>query len=431
MLSRFEQGIWRLRAFRILISASMISIFGSLITATAFPFIAINELDAGPTEIAVLSLSSVVPTAVLGSVAGMWVDRLSRKTVLISSDLVSAAALITIPIAYWLDELSLALLFAVTFVTSLAKLTFRIADRSILPSVVGREHVEEANATLSGGSAIAEAGGFSVGGLLIQLLSGPVALAFDAVSFVGSAVLLSRLPAVGTASDDAEDGDEPSLSHWRTELVDGVRFLRRSPILSPMAITVFLMAVGMETTGTVYFLFVNQTLGFSAGALGFIFASGGIGSLIGAALSTRATARFGAGTAIIGALVLLGLSWGSITLASGVGVFAVGLLLGQQLSDAFWLYYESTSTSIRQLHAPEAMLGRINGAFESVEFTGLLVGAGVGALIGETLGLRAALITGGGLVVLSGLALLLSPVRNLKRLDGTETTAPATGTIAM
>ncbi|MDQ2683176.1 MAG: hypothetical protein M3Y37_06585, partial [Chloroflexota bacterium] len=129
---------------------------------------------------------------------------------------------------------------------------------------------------------------------------------------------------------------------------------------------------------------------------------------------------FGAGTALIGSLIMLGLSWGSITLASGVGVFAVALLLGQQLSDAFWLYYESTGTSIRQLHAPEAMLGRINGAFESIEFTGLLVGAGLGALIGEYIGLRAGIIAGGALVALSSLPLVFSPVRTMKRLDGAE-----------
>jgi uncharacterized protein YqgC (DUF456 family) len=107
----------------------------------------------------------------------------------------------------------------------------------------------------------------------------------------------------------------------------------------------------------------------------------------------------------------------SITLATGVGIFAVALLLGQQLSDAFWLYYESTSTSIRQLQAPEQVLGRINGAFESVEFTGLLIGAGIGAAIGEWVGLRAALLTGGGLVVLSSLPLVLSPVRTMRGLS--------------
>jgi predicted MFS family arabinose efflux permease len=418
MLSRFEQGVWRLRSFRLLMSASMISIFGSLITATAFPFIAINELDAGPTEIALLSLCSIIPTAILGSFAGMWVDRWSRRVVLIVTDLTRAGALMTIPIAWWLDRLSLWLLFAVAFVTSLAKLCSRIADRSILPSVVGRTQIEEANATLSGGSALSEAAGFSVGGLLVQILSGPIALLVDAVTFLFSAFLVSKLPVDSPPPD--EELTEESVSHWKHEIAEGLRFLRGSRVLSPLAVTVFLMAVGMETTGTVYFLFVNETLGFSVGALGFIFASGGIGSLIGAALTTRATATFGAGLAMIGALVMLGLSWASITLATGVSVFAVALLLGQQLSDAFWLFYESTSTSVRQLHAPEEMLGRINGAFESVEFTGLLIGAGLGAAIGEFVGLRAALITGGSLVILSALPLWLSPVRQLKGVAGAD-----------
>ena len=162
MRARFQRGVWQLHSFRLLMSASMVSIFGSLITSTAFPFIAIAQLNAGPAELAVLSLAGIAPGAVLGSVAGIWIDRLSRRKVMIAADLVSAAALVSIPVAYWLDSLTLAQLLTVTFLTSVARLCFRVADRSFLPQVVGREHVEEANATLSGGSAIAEAGGFSL-----------------------------------------------------------------------------------------------------------------------------------------------------------------------------------------------------------------------------------------------------------------------------
>ena len=138
--------------------------------------------------------------------------------------------------------------------------------------------------------------------------------------------------------------------------------------------------------GTVYFLFVNKELGFSPGALGFIFATGGIGSLIGSALTPKFTRWFGAGPALVGSLIMLGFGQGSIVLASSVGIVAVAIMLSQQMTDGFWVYYESTGTSLRQLHAPAAMLGKINGAFESVEFAGLLIGAGLGALVGETIG---------------------------------------------
>jgi MFS family permease len=422
MRARFQSGVWALHSFRLLISASMISIFGSLITSTAFPFIAIHELDAGPAELALLSLAGIVPSIVLGSVAGIWIDRISRRRVMIASDLLSAAALLTIPIAYWLDALSLAQLLAVTFVTSVGRLCFRIADRSFLPQVVGRAHVEEANATLSGGSALAEAGGFSAGGLLVQLLTGPAALVFDALSFIGSALLLRKIP------DRAGplDLDGPvDARHWRSELAEGLGFLRRSTTLLPLAASLFLMSIGIEAIGTVYFLFVNEELGFPVGALGFIFATGGIGSLIGAAMSTRVTARFGAGPALIGSLVILAIGQGSIALATSVGLFAVVVMLGQQLTDAFWLYYESTSMSLRQLNAPEAMLGRINGAFESLEFVGLLLGAGLGALLGEFVGLRATLVTGSALLAVAGLPLLLSPVREMREVTVAEVSSVA------
>ncbi|HYP60719.1 MAG TPA: MFS transporter, partial [Thermomicrobiales bacterium] len=258
MRARFQRGVWTLHSFRLLISASMISIFGSLITSTAFPFIAVQQLNAGPAEIALLSLAGIVPSVVLGSIAGIWIDRMSRRWVMIASDLASAGALVTIPVAFWLDSLTLGHLIAVAFVTSVARLCFRIADRSFLPQVVGREHVEEANATLSGGSAISEAGGFSVGGLLVQLLTGPVALLFDTVSFVTSAFLLRKIP-------DQPAPVDPELPvethHWKAELAGGLRYLRRSMVLSPLAISIFMMSIGIETIGTVYFLFVNKELG--------------------------------------------------------------------------------------------------------------------------------------------------------------------------
>jgi predicted MFS family arabinose efflux permease len=420
MRERFQRGVWALHSFRLLISASMISIFGSLITSTAFPFIAIHELDAGPAELALLSLAGIVPSIVLGSVAGIWIDRISRRRVMIAADLLSAATLLTIPIAYWLDALTLIQLLMVTFVTSVGRLLFRIADRSFLPQVVGREHVEEANATLSGGSALAEAGGFSTGGLLVQVLTGPVALLFDAVSFIASALLLRKIPDRAAPLDLNGPVD---ARHWRTELAEGLGFLRHSTMLLPLATSSFLMSIGIEAIGTVYFLFVNEELGFPVGALGFIFATGGIGSLIGAAMSTRVTARFGAGAALIGSLVILAIGQGSITLATSVGLFAVIVMLGQQLTDAFWLYYESTSMSLRQLNAPESMLGRINGAFESIEFVGLLLGAGLGALLGEFVGLRATLVTGSALLALAALPLVLSPVRETRELTVAEMAA--------
>jgi hypothetical protein len=111
---------------------------------------------------------------------------------------------------------------------------------------------------------------------------------------------------------------------------------------------------------------------------------------------------------------MLGIGQGSIVLASSVGIFALTVMLAQQMTDGFWVYYDSTGTSLRQVHAPDLMLGRINGAFESIEFVGLLLGAGLGALIGETIGLRAAIVTGSAIVALAGVSLLLSPVREAR-----------------
>ncbi|HQY30133.1 MAG TPA: MFS transporter, partial [Thermomicrobiales bacterium] len=163
-----------------------------------------------------------------------------------------------------------------------------------------------------------------------------------------------------------------------------------------------------------------KSLGFGPGVLGVVFAIGGLGSLLGASMATRVTIRFGAGPALIGSLVLMASAMGMITLAQTAGLLALVIMIGQQLGDAFWIYYESTGTSLRQVRTPDAMLGRINGTFENIQFAGLLLGAGLGAAIGEWVGLRATILTGSGLVLLAALVLLASPVRAVHHLGSVE-----------
>ena len=411
--------LWRNADFVRLLSGAVVSNFGTLVSNVALPFVAILTLDAGPAEIAALSLGGLVAGFLTGLVAGAWVDRLPRRPILIAADLVRAAVMISIPIAYWLDALVIEHLIVVSVLMSVCDVVFDVADNAFLPTIVETEHIPAANATLSASSSIAEFVGFSSAGLLVQSLTAPIAILVDSVSYLWSAVIISRIRKVEPPVKTAEER-QPVLR----EIVDGLGFVRRHATLLSLAGAELIMALSIEIVGTVYMLYVNQVLGFSPGALGVLFAVGGIGSLIGSALAGRITRRFGAGHALIGALIFVSLGQTSIAFAQEVSVIAVALLMVQQLTDAGWLYYEITSVSLRQVNAPNAWAGRVNGTFSTVSFGGSALGALIGGLLGERIGIRPTLVIGTLGISLAALPILLTPVRRVTEIVEMEQLSP-------
>ncbi len=196
-------SVWREHDFVRLWAATTVSMFGSFVTRTALPFAAILVLGAGAGEVAILRSAELVAGLALGLIAGAWVDRLRRRPILIWADLGRAVLLGTIPVAFALGALTLVQLVVVAFGAAVLTTFFDTADRAFLPTVIGRERLVEANATLTGSSSAAEFVGFGVGGWLIQILTAPIAIAVDAVSFVVSAVLFGRHPGRGTATPAA------------------------------------------------------------------------------------------------------------------------------------------------------------------------------------------------------------------------------------
>ena len=407
--------LWRNADFVRLLSGAVVSNFGTLVSGVALPFVAILTLGAGPAEIAALSLGGLVAGFLSGLVAGAWVDRLPRRPILIAADLIRAAVMVSIPIVYWLDALSIEQLVIVSVLMSVCDVVFDVADNSFLPTIVETEHIPAANATLSASSSIAEFVGFSSAGLLVQALTAPIAILVDSVSYLWSAFIISRIRKVEAPAKTAEER-RPVLR----EILDGLGFVRRHVTLLSLAGAELIMALSIEIVGTVYMLYVNQVLGFSPGALGVLFAVGGIGSLVGSALAGRITRRFGAGHALIGALIFVSLGQTSIAFAQEVSVIAVALLMVQQLTDAGWLYYEITSVSLRQVNAPSAWAGRVNGTFSTVSFGGSALGAIIGGLLGERIGIRPTLVVGTLGISLAALPILLTPVRRVTEIVETE-----------
>lgn len=408
MRIRFE-GLWRHPDFVKLWSGQTISVFGSLITGTALPFTAILALHASPIQVALLSASHHVPGLVFGVAAGVWVDRLPRRPVMIAADLGRAALLVSIPIAYAFDALTIWQLYAVALGAGGLTIFFDVAYLSYLPTLVSRDELIEGNSKLAATASVSEFAGFSVSGWLVQIFSGPFAILVDAVSFIVSAVFLRSIRTPEPAPRPSEER-ESALA----EAAEGMRAVLRDPILRSMAGATPLASFGIGMFFATYMIFVTRGLGFHPGVLGVIFGLGGISSLFGAVVAGGFARRFGSGPSMIAGIAMMGISMLFIPLAQGATVLAAGLLIAQQISgDGMFMVFDINSTSLRQAIAPERMLGRVTAFNRMLDLGFTLAGILAGGIIGQTVGLRPALYTGAGMMLAAAAWLLASPVRNV------------------
>ena len=195
MSSRFS-GLWQQPEFMKLWIGQTISEFGSRITRDAIPLVAVITLAATPAQMGVLTAIGSLPILFLSLIAGVWIDRLRRRPIMIVADLGRAIILLTIPLAALSGHLTIGLLYGVVALMSIFSLLFDLAYRSILPSLVAREQLLEGNSKLATTESLAEIGGPALAGLLIQWISAPLAIFFDAISFLfsGISVALIRKP---------------------------------------------------------------------------------------------------------------------------------------------------------------------------------------------------------------------------------------------
>jgi predicted MFS family arabinose efflux permease len=273
-----------------------------------------------------------------------------------------------------------------------------------LPGLVGRERLIEGNSTLTASESVAEFASFSIGGWLVQLFTAPFALLVDAVTFLLSALSIRRIEL-----PEVLERDESVETNLWQEAVAGFTYLRRERLLAVLAIAQTLLSLSHGIGGTVFILFVVDTVGFETGPLGMIFAIGGVASLLGALVSGRLYGR-GHHLTRLAALLLIRAAVGALLpFAQTVNLAAVIFLVVPQLvGDPAETIFNIHSTTLRQTISPDAWLGRINGSFRVLEVGAVILGSLFAAWSGSHLGLRptmwlaAALIAVGGLVCLLG-----------------------------
>ena len=406
-------GLGRNPNFVHLWGAATISTFGSLVTRTALPFTAILLLDASPSALSVLHIAELLPGFVVGLVAGAWVDRLRRRPILIATDLLRALLLVTIPAAAMVGWLGFGQLYVVAALVSVFSVFFDVAYQSYLPSLVKHGDLIEANSKLTAAGSVAEAGAFSAGGWLIQVLTAPIAILIDAATFVVSAVLVGRIRDPEAADDR---GEETARASVVSEIGEGLRAVWHEPVLRGLTLTAIAQNVAFGLIGTVFLLYVNREVGFDPGILGMIFAVGGVSSFLGAMIAGRLP-RFGVGAVMIASLVVAAIGEAFIPLAAVANVVGIALLVGQQIvADAALTVYDINQVSLRQAIAPARMLGRVNASLRVVEVGALLAGTVAAGVLGEAISLRSTLWLGVAASLLAAVLLGASAVRGVQRI---------------
>jgi len=418
----FQSPLWSNSAFVRVWSAATISIFGSLITRMALPFVAILVLGAGAFEVALVRSIDLLAALLFGLIVGAWVDRLRRRPVMIWADLGRAVLLVTIPIAAVGGWLTLAQLLLVSFTVAIMSTFFDAADNAYLPSIVRRDELVRANSALAASGSAAEFTAFGISGFLVQVLTAPIAIFFDAISFVVSAVLLGSIRRPEPPPPPKADR-EPVL----LEIREGLAIIARDPIIRAFTLASMAMATLWGVFGAIWILFAIEELGLGAAAIGVIAGFGGLSSLVGATVAERVTRRMGVGPAAIASMLVASAGFALIPLApASMPILAFGFLVGQQLfGDGAVTLYDVAETSVRQARVHDRALGRVAATVQVGSVGAQLVAALGAGLLAEVIGLRAtAFLAPLGTLVAAGI-LVASPVRRLRDLPTLDGRSPA------
>lgn len=412
---RNRGGLWSHGDFLRLWSAQAVSAFGFRITRTGLPIIAVTTLDQPEVIVSLLMAIQIAPGLLVGLFAGGWIDRTRKRRILIASDIIRAAAIASLTIAWAVGALSIGHVIATGAVVGAASALFQITDNTYLPSLIGRRQLAEGNAKIESTEAIAEITGPAAAGYLIRILGAPLAIVINAATYLWSAVLLGRIRAVEQAP--AHTGEAPRI---REDLRIGFREVFHHPVVRPIVLSHMVWSISGGFFLALYTLFCLRELQLSEGTFGVIVGMGGIGSL-GGALVSRALVRWlGLGHTLIATSVLsltcaLFIPLAGSSAAAGSYALIVGFLVAHQLlSDGFSVAFVIQAVTLRQTVLPRETLGRANAAIHVVTSGLLPVAAIVAGVIAEVAGTRFAIWVG----VLIGLVApaLLWPLRHLREM---------------
>jgi len=389
-----------------------VSLLGTQVSMLALPMTALGVLHASAGQVALLAAAGTAPFLLLGLPAGAWVDRFPRRALMVRTDLLRGVLLASVPAAYLFGVLTLVQLYAVAFGVGALSVFFDVASLSVLPALVPHERIAEANGKLEAARATGQTSGPAIGGVLVQVLTAPVAVVVDAVSYLASALLLRGLPEV--PAPPAPERREP----LRRLVGEGLRFCLSHRYIRPLAAGAAWLNFCFQGLLAIFVTHAVRDLHLSAGTVGLVLAGSNVGYLLGSLLVPRLNARIGVGRAIgLGAAMHLALllvafapgTWTVAWLTLGFTIPAMGL--------AFW---NVNAVSLRQVSTPSAFLARMNASNRFLIWGTMPLGAGAAGVLAGALGLHAAVAILCVGAPFSAVPVFLSAVRSVRTMPQPE-----------
>ena len=407
-------SLWRHRDFVKLWSAQTISQFGDEVTGLALPLVAIITLGATPLEIGILGTFQFLPFILLTIPAGVWVDRMRRKPILIGADIGRALLLTSIPVAFIGGWLSIPQLYIVGFAVGCLEVFFDVAYQSYLPAVVERDQLTEGNAKLELSSSASSVIGPGVAGFLVELVRAPFAILFDALSYLSAVVMLLfiRRPEVPPTPHDVSTGPRPSM---RTEAIEGLRYVLGHRYLRNIAACTGTLNLFGNIGGVILLIYIINELGITAGTVGIIFAIANLGALLGALTAERLARWIGIGPTIVWSAFISAFALIPVAIAPREAPVPY-LVASGIIGAATAVIYNVNQVSLRQAITPERMLGRMNATMRFIVWGTIPIGSIAGGILGGLIGLQATIWVGAIGSFLGFLPVFFSQVRTLQRI---------------
>jgi MFS family permease len=402
-------GLWRNPDFLKLWAGQTISLFGSQITALALPLTAVINLQATPAQMGMLRATHSASAVMAGLFAGVLADRIRRRPILIGTDLGFAVLAGSIPVGAFLGLLRIEQLYLIQFFSGILAVSSEVTHLAFLPSLAERHQLVEANSKLQTTSSAASIAGPGLAGVLTQLITAPIAIIFDAISFLISALFIRLIRAPEPPPLPA--ADRKSI---RAEIGEGLRFVFGNPTLRPLAEAIALHFLFNGLIFSVFILYASRELKIESAMLGVIFAALGLGLLTGALAAARAARRYSVGPTMLGGAFMTAVAALLIPLADGPLPVIAAMLAFALFLQAFGIQVNGINlVSFRQAMTPDRLQGRMNATFRFLNLIAVTIGALLAGAVAEVIGLRATLAIGACGLFIPFLRLLLSPARNL------------------
>lgn len=380
--------LWRHPDFLKLWFGESVSLIGTYATHLVFPLVAVTYLHASPTELGMVSAAQFAPTLLMTFVAGHWVDRVGRRPMLVTANLARIATLGVAILLLETDALQIWSWCLVAFVLGSFTATFDVAWHSYLPVVVERRHLVEGNAKMQSSYSVSQLAGSGLGGWLLKVLTPTVAFLVDIATYAVAIVAILAIRRRETRPERPAGGGTSALRG----LTYGVRLLWRDRVLRALLLEGGWFNLCEQALLTLFMVYAVRSLGLDTGQVGLCVALGSVGAVVGSVVARRFELRWGIARTLVTTIGLASFSPILVPLVTGPRPLAIGLIvLSFNLYGLGLTIFNVYNISQRQERTDPAALGRVTAAFSTIALGALPVGALLGGVLGDLLGVRLAI----------------------------------------